>query len=234
MKTLLQELKEQALALPAKQELSESVKHLRHYTERADRAADHLRQCLASIEHSSSILPADDFAKAQGRIRSGAKVSTQLVENLEADPRFVNSKDCDDKFRSLLEHFKGAADDAEDAWRRFLTSRVSSYERLVAAIKKLKLGSSSKLSAILDRLRSASTKPPGNARTANAVRDDLEAWRKETHSTGLTGKPQELLEKAAAGGVGSGGADARLLADTEVRAFLDKYKLWDLFKVIIP
>ena len=129
---------------------------------------------------------------------------------------------------AIVEQADSSRRGVRERWQALMKKKLTPYEKLVEVSCSLQLSGSRELAEVMERLGGAVSQPPAAYRRAETIRDELEELRLSVQQLGFDDEPvRKFLVDAAAGTAGL----KVPLDETSVREFLDKHKLWTLFRV---
>ena len=124
----------------------------------------------------------------------------------------------------------GAVRDVQTKWQGLIDQKVKPYDKLVVVARKLKLDGGDELAAVMDQLRAARDTVPENSERIKTVAKQVQNLPTAVQKLDLNEPAvQQFIEDAS-----SGIAKLKSFADNQsVSEFIQKHKLWDLFRVKI-
>lgn len=224
--TRLQRLRTGLKAIPQKRQHQELVGALQQYGARATTAGATLDGTVASERWSRTVFPDISLATAQVSRRKAAAVAARLANVIRTSIAQVSDDGTSNQVAALGEHATSAHRTLRDAWTRQMEQRLKSYGALVRAAEAAGLPGRHVLATQLALLQGHTRTPPATEEVAQRLVTALASLTGLVAQLGLEGPAGEFLVSAAAGK-----GDARALKEPEVRSFIDRYGLWELFVV---
>jgi hypothetical protein len=225
-KTRLQRLRAGLDAIPQKRQAQELVGALQQYGARATTARTTLDGTAASERWSRTVFPGIPVAAAQASRRKAAVVAARLANVIRTSVARVRDDATSNQFAVLSEHATSAHRALRDAWVRQMEQRLKNYGALVRAAEAAGLPGRHVLATQLTLLQGNTRTPPGTEELAQRITNAFASLTSLVAQLGLEGPAGEFLVSAAAGK-----GDARALKDPEVRSFIERHGLWELFVV---
>lgn len=228
VKFSLEQLRQQILDLPLKKKRAERIGNVGQYLSKLRQHNQKLQQLLKGRRCAPIVFDAISLTKVDDQVKQATRAARALHKRLAQDPARVSDATSSSKVAAIGTHCQAAEKALMEQWAEQIKAVVTRYEKLIAALERLRLDGANLLMKSLMRLSDNGTNPPYTHENATALRADVEALAGTIATLGLSGSVGQFLTKAADRNLG---ADPRDLFKSEVREFFDKNDLWGMLGV---
>ncbi|VTS08022.1 hypothetical protein [Tuwongella immobilis] len=230
--TKLKSLKDRLEKLPETKKLKGLIGSMEQYQTKLKEAAVAFDTAERNENNANAVLGEEQVAIVESERRKVARIAKMLAAKLREDIQSVNypRTKVNEAVTDISELAAKAGRDVRTKWQSLIDQKVKPYDKLVVVARKLKLEGADELAAVMDLLRAARDTVPGNTERVNAVAKQVQNLPTAVQKLDLNDPAvQQFIEDAA-----SGTAKLKSFADNQsVSDFIQKHKLWDLFRVRI-
>jgi hypothetical protein len=230
MMTKLLNLKNRLEQLPETQKRKRLLGAMQQYQLKLTETEKQLATAQVDEQYANSIFGVDSVAVVEGERKKAARIAIKLGKKLREDIEAVNNPRAriNDTVTSLGEIGTGLAREVKNAWNRLIDQKLKPYEKLVDVARKLKMEGADQLAVIMQQLRSARDHVPTSRERAEHIARSLRNLPAAVQKLGFEDPVvQKFVEDAV-----DGKAKLKAFADhPAIAEFIQKYKLWDLFRV---
>lgn len=231
--TKLQSLKSRLEQLPATRKLKGLLGNMGQFQKKLGEAATALEAAARNEEQANAVFGAGQVAVVPPERRKAARVAKKLAAKLREDIEAVSTPRAkvNEAVTTVSEIAAGAGKDVKAAWQRLIDQKVKPYDKLVEVARKLGLSGADELAAVMEQLKAAREAVPATPERASAVAKRVQDLPAAVQRLGLDDPAvRQFVVEAAAGS-----AKLKAFADNpSVGEFIQRHKLWDLFRVGIP
>lgn len=228
----LKSLKTRLEKLPETKKLKGLIGNMEQYQSKLTGAAEAFDTAERNEKNANAVFGADQVAIVETERRKVARIAKNLAAKLREDIQSVNNprSKVNETVTDLSELAAKADRDVRIKWQSLIDQKVKPFDKLVVVARKLTLDGADELAAVMVQLRAARENVPENAERVNAVAKQVQNLPIAVQKLDLNDPAvQQFVEDAA-----NGTAKLKSFADNpSVSEFIQKHKLWDLFRVEI-
>jgi hypothetical protein len=164
--------------------------------------------------------------------RKVARIAKKLAAKLRDDIHSVNNprSKVNETVTDMSELALKAGRDVRTRWQTLIDQKVNPYDKLIVVARKLRLDGADELAEVMDQLRTVRDTVPGTPDRVSTVAKQVQTLPIAVQKLDLNDTlVQKFVEDAAIGT-----AKLKSFADNpSISEFIQKHKLWDLFRVDI-
>lgn len=231
--TKLKSLKTRLEKLPETKKLKGLIGSMEQYQTKLSEAVAAFDAAERSEKNANAVFGEEEIAVVDAERRRVARIAKKLAAKLGEDIQSVNNprSKVNENVTEMSELAAKACKDVRTKWQSLIDQKVKPYDKLVVVARKLKLDGADELAAVMDLLRASRDTVPGNAERVKVVSNQVQNLPAAVQKLDLNDPAvQQFVEDAA-----NGTAKLKSFADNpSVSDFIQKHKLWDLFRVGIP
>lgn len=231
--TRLLSLKSRLEQLPATRKLKGLLGSMGQFQQKLTDSSVALDVAARNEGQANSVFGEGQIAVVLAERRKAARLAKRLAAKLREDIESVNNPRArvNDAVTNLSEIATRAGRDVKAAWQRLIDQKVKPYDKLVEVARKLKLAGAEDLAGAMDQLRAVREVVPATPDRAAALAKRVKELPAAVKKLGLDDPAVSQFVVEAS----SGSAKLKAFTDNpSVVEFIQRYKLWDLFRVSIP
>jgi hypothetical protein len=226
----LEALRQQIISLPEKSKQAKRIESARQYLTKLRQHAEAVRVTRSGRLSAPLVFEDVSLAKVDDHLKAVARAARRLHKRLSEDGSRIAETKTSDTVADIGSSCQAAEKSLSSTWTDELAKVVNRYEKLIAALQRLRLGRAEELALALQRLKNNATRPPYQKDRATSLRTDVDSLANAITMLGLTGPLGTFLTRAAERTVG---ADPRDLFKPEVKEFFEKNDLWPMLVVTL-
>jgi hypothetical protein len=230
MMTKLQSLKSRLKELPTTEKRKRLLGVMGQYHLKLTEAEEQLNSAGVQEESVNSVFGDGSVAVVTSERKKAARIAKKLAAKLREDIEAVNNPRAkvNESVTILGEIGTASVRDVRNGWHRLIDQKLKPYEKLVDVARKLHLEGAEDLAAVMQQLRSVREQIPSNAQRAANVAKSLRDLPAAVQKLGFEDATvQKFVEDAA-----DGRAKLKVFSENAaIGAFIQRHKLWDLFRV---
>jgi hypothetical protein len=230
--TKLKTLKTRLEKLPETKKLKGLIGSMEQYQTKLTETAGIFDAAERNEKNANTVFGADQVAIVEAERRKVARIAKKLAAKLREDIYSVNNprSKVNETVTNMSELAAKAGRDVRTKWQNLIDQKVKPYDKLVVVARKLGLDGADELAAVMDQLRAARDTVPGSTERVNAIAKQVQELPTAVQKLDVNDPAvQQFVEDAA-----NGTAKLKSFADNpSVSEFIQKHKLWDLFRVDI-
>jgi len=177
---------------------------------------------FAAEAYSNEIIKKKVITELKKVIRDAKKISKEINN----DAYRVQSRAVENKVTDMKTSTESAATKLKDAWNKEITNNVSKWVGIAEVVNDLGAQGGRDFKLAVDKLKRAAV--PNTEEQVTKIKEEKNAVQNGISKLGLEGAFGKFLKLSA-----EGKASAKDLLNEEVRNKMDKYDLWDSFRVIL-